>query len=298
MLEEGSLTAHVTIVARAMGVPMLGRVKDVRHAIGGRRPAAADVPQASVIVRPTPAIRGSLRGQAERRPETARRIRRIARPATGIEGRPPRHTDDERGLRDDVGRSTRRVPTASACSAPNSSSSCRQRCRSAKGNKDCTRTCSTPRANVRSFSAPSTSAATRASVSARRDRGGGKPRDGLARAARRARTRHADEGAGARRCPKPRRAARSMSCPDGQRTWEFDAAHAISRRSACGCPNVASACRSPSAMGAMLEVPALAEVLDLAAEARFPVDRSPRPDAVPVRRRPRQSEALPNAMTG
>src|ERR671921_1726973 len=33
ILEEGSLTAHVTIVARAMGIPMLGRVRDVRQAI-------------------------------------------------------------------------------------------------------------------------------------------------------------------------------------------------------------------------------------------------------------------------
>src|SRR5205085_267767 len=33
ILEEGSLTAHVTIVARAMGVPMLGRVRNVRQAI-------------------------------------------------------------------------------------------------------------------------------------------------------------------------------------------------------------------------------------------------------------------------
>ena len=31
ILEEGSLTAHVTIVARAMGVPVLGRVRDVRR---------------------------------------------------------------------------------------------------------------------------------------------------------------------------------------------------------------------------------------------------------------------------
>ncbi len=29
VLEEGSLTAHVTIVARAMGVPVIGRVKDI-----------------------------------------------------------------------------------------------------------------------------------------------------------------------------------------------------------------------------------------------------------------------------
>ena len=31
ILEEGSLTAHVTIVARAMGVPMLGRVRNLRQ---------------------------------------------------------------------------------------------------------------------------------------------------------------------------------------------------------------------------------------------------------------------------
>ena len=41
VLEEGSLTAHVTIVARAMGVPVLGRVKDVRQFIRGWRPVAA-----------------------------------------------------------------------------------------------------------------------------------------------------------------------------------------------------------------------------------------------------------------
>src|SRR5688500_9459475 len=33
VLEEGSLTAHVTIVARAMGVPMLGRVRNIRQLI-------------------------------------------------------------------------------------------------------------------------------------------------------------------------------------------------------------------------------------------------------------------------
>src|SRR3546814_8168260 len=33
VLEEGSLTAHVIIVARAMGVPVIGRVRDVRTSI-------------------------------------------------------------------------------------------------------------------------------------------------------------------------------------------------------------------------------------------------------------------------
>ena len=56
LLEEGSLTAHVTIVARAMGVPVLGRVKDIRQTVVDGDLLLLDVGQASVIVRPTPAI--------------------------------------------------------------------------------------------------------------------------------------------------------------------------------------------------------------------------------------------------
>ena len=33
LLEEGSLTAHMTIVARAMGVPVVGRLADIRHSV-------------------------------------------------------------------------------------------------------------------------------------------------------------------------------------------------------------------------------------------------------------------------
>jgi phosphotransferase system enzyme I (PtsP) len=53
VLEEGSLTAHVTIVARAMGVPVLGRVRDVRRAIGEGDMLLLDVAEGSVIVRPS-----------------------------------------------------------------------------------------------------------------------------------------------------------------------------------------------------------------------------------------------------
>lgn len=53
LLEEGSLTAHVTIVARAMGVPVLGRVKDIRQHILDGDLLLLDVGQASVICRPT-----------------------------------------------------------------------------------------------------------------------------------------------------------------------------------------------------------------------------------------------------
>ncbi len=56
LLEEGSLTAHVTIVARAMGVPVLGRIKDIRQTVVDGDLLLLDVEQASVIVRPTPAI--------------------------------------------------------------------------------------------------------------------------------------------------------------------------------------------------------------------------------------------------
>jgi phosphotransferase system enzyme I (PtsP) len=56
VLEEGSLTAHVTIVARAMGVPVLGRVRDVRRVIGEGDPLLLDSNKGTVFVRPTPPI--------------------------------------------------------------------------------------------------------------------------------------------------------------------------------------------------------------------------------------------------
>jgi phosphotransferase system enzyme I (PtsP) len=56
ILEEGSLTAHVTIVARAMGVPMLGRVRDVRQMIGEGDPVLIDASESVAFVRPTAAI--------------------------------------------------------------------------------------------------------------------------------------------------------------------------------------------------------------------------------------------------
>jgi phosphotransferase system enzyme I (PtsP) len=53
ILEEGSLTAHVTIVARAMGVPVLGRVKDVRTLIAEGDMLLLDANQSAVFVRPS-----------------------------------------------------------------------------------------------------------------------------------------------------------------------------------------------------------------------------------------------------
>lgn len=56
VLEEGSLTAHVTIVARAMGVPVLGRVKDIRRLIAEGDRLLVDVTEDTLIIRPTAAM--------------------------------------------------------------------------------------------------------------------------------------------------------------------------------------------------------------------------------------------------
>ncbi|ATY32769.1 phosphoenolpyruvate--protein phosphotransferase [Sphingomonas psychrotolerans] len=56
ILEEGSLTAHVTIVARAMGVPVLGRVRDIRRLIAEGDMLLLDSSEESVFIRPSPAM--------------------------------------------------------------------------------------------------------------------------------------------------------------------------------------------------------------------------------------------------
>lgn len=53
ILEEGSLTAHVIIVARAMGIPVLGRVRNIRHVTSEGDPLLLDVARNIVHVRPS-----------------------------------------------------------------------------------------------------------------------------------------------------------------------------------------------------------------------------------------------------
>ena len=53
VLEEGSLTAHVTIVARAMGVPVVGRVADIRHIANEGDAILVDGDSGAVVVRPS-----------------------------------------------------------------------------------------------------------------------------------------------------------------------------------------------------------------------------------------------------
>jgi phosphotransferase system enzyme I (PtsP) len=66
ILEEGSLTAHVTIVARAMGVPVLGRVADVRRLVHEGDELLLDVEEGGVYVRPSPTMIEAFEAKLER----------------------------------------------------------------------------------------------------------------------------------------------------------------------------------------------------------------------------------------
>jgi phosphotransferase system, enzyme I, PtsP len=52
LLEEGSLTSHMTIVARAIGVPVIGRLHDIRHSVEEGETILVDADNGSVNIRP------------------------------------------------------------------------------------------------------------------------------------------------------------------------------------------------------------------------------------------------------
>ena len=52
LLEEGSLTSHMTIVARAIGVPVIGRLPDIRHSVEEGEAILVDGDNGSIIIRP------------------------------------------------------------------------------------------------------------------------------------------------------------------------------------------------------------------------------------------------------
>jgi len=56
VLEEGSLTAHVVIVARAMGIPVLGRVRSLRGTVSEGDELLLDAEKGDLMVRPLPAV--------------------------------------------------------------------------------------------------------------------------------------------------------------------------------------------------------------------------------------------------
>ena len=102
ILEEGSLTAHVVIVARAMGVPVLGRVRKLRALVRDGDQLLLDADQGQVIVRPekpmAEAFEVRLARSRERQAAYAamRDVEPFTRDGTRI------HVMMNAGLRDDI----------------------------------------------------------------------------------------------------------------------------------------------------------------------------------------------------
>jgi phosphotransferase system, enzyme I, PtsP len=102
VLEEGSLTAHVTIVARAMGLPVLGRVRNIRQLVAEGDLLLLDTNEESLFARPTPAMQEAFEAKLElsqKRRAAFAQMRNVA----------PRTADGHRvtvmvnaGLRDDM----------------------------------------------------------------------------------------------------------------------------------------------------------------------------------------------------
>lgn len=87
ILEEGSLTAHMTIVARAMGVPVVGRLHDIRHSVEEGETILVDGDNGSVIVRPSKPLQTSFESRmalSEKRRAAYAAIR--SKPAETIDG--------------------------------------------------------------------------------------------------------------------------------------------------------------------------------------------------------------------
>ena len=65
ILEEGSLTAHVTIIARAMGIPILGQVKNIRQVVREDDHLLLNVDENVVFIRPGPSVVEAFEAQLE-----------------------------------------------------------------------------------------------------------------------------------------------------------------------------------------------------------------------------------------
>ena len=87
VLEEGSLTAHVIIVARAMGVPVVGRVRDCFAQIADGDELIVDAGDGAVLIRPTPPMVASFKSTSALKAKRAEAYAAIKDlPAVTIDG--------------------------------------------------------------------------------------------------------------------------------------------------------------------------------------------------------------------
>ena len=78
VLEEGSPTAHVAIVARALDIPVVGRVEDATSRIEAGDIVIVDGDHAQVLIRPSEDIQQSVAAAVEARLAAARLVRQPA----------------------------------------------------------------------------------------------------------------------------------------------------------------------------------------------------------------------------
>ena len=83
VLEEGSLTAHVTIIARAIGIPMVGRIEGAMDGIDQGDMVALDGDNGHVYVRPNEETLTAFQSAVRTRAERKRYLRRDPRAAVG-----------------------------------------------------------------------------------------------------------------------------------------------------------------------------------------------------------------------
>jgi phosphotransferase system enzyme I (PtsP) len=89
VLEEGSLTAHMTIVARAMGVPVVGRISDIRHSVEEGEQILVDGDNGSVIIRPNRALLSGFEHRLQTRQKRRAEFEAVRNlPAVTLDGVP------------------------------------------------------------------------------------------------------------------------------------------------------------------------------------------------------------------
>jgi phosphotransferase system enzyme I (PtsP) len=88
VLEEGSLTAHVIIVARAMGVPVLGRVRGLFTEVSEGDELIVDAANGALLVRPAAAMLKSYQSMSAAKARQAEKYARVKDlPAISRDGR-------------------------------------------------------------------------------------------------------------------------------------------------------------------------------------------------------------------
>ena len=89
LLDEGSLTSHMVIVARAMNVPVIGRLTDIRHSVEEGETILVDGDSGSIIIRPNKVLLSNFEHRLALRQQRRAEFERIrSLPAVSQDGVP------------------------------------------------------------------------------------------------------------------------------------------------------------------------------------------------------------------